>query len=204
MRYWFYVVAILLSAWPTPLAHAADRDADECENAKDTNRGIAACTRLIESGRASAGVYGSRAVKYMGRKAWSLAIADMTEAIRLDPKDFSQYIMRGDCLTKNGDYDLAIADLTKAIRLHQFDMKSGKASATTDAGFDYWLRGKAYHAKGDYDRAIADFTAAIQRSPKWGSPYEDRSKAYKTKGDAARARADHQEALRLDPNVGGH
>jgi tetratricopeptide (TPR) repeat protein len=183
MRYWFSVAAIILSAWMTPPALATDRDLEECKHAKDADRSIAACTRLIESGRASASVYVSRAVSYMRKKAWGLAIADMTEAIRLKPENYPYYGMRGDFLTSNGDYDLAIADLTKAIRLHQSDMKSGKVSVKTDSGFTYWLRGRAYHAKGDYDHAIADFTAAIHRRPKSGYYYEYRSKAFKAKGD---------------------
>ncbi|MGJ0510829.1 tetratricopeptide repeat protein [Methylocystis sp.] len=198
MRYWFSIAAVILSAWLTPPALAADRDLHDCK----TNLTIAACSRVIESGTGDAQVYSSRAVAYMKKKAWSLAIADITEAIRLNPEYFGHYLMRGDFRTRNGDYDLAIADLTKSIRLHQSDMKSGKVSVKTDSGFDYLLRGKAYHAKGDYDRAIADQTAAIQRSPKWTSPYEDRSKAYKAKGDDARALADHKEALRLDPKLG--
>lgn len=63
MRYLLSVMAIILSAWMISTAHAADRDLDACENAKDANRQIAACTRLIESGRASASAYERRAIR---------------------------------------------------------------------------------------------------------------------------------------------
>jgi tetratricopeptide (TPR) repeat protein len=45
------------------------------------------------------------------------AIADLTEAIRLDPKYVWAYASRGEAYRMKGDYDRAIADLTEAIRL---------------------------------------------------------------------------------------
>jgi Flp pilus assembly protein TadD len=44
------------------------------------------------------------------------AIADCTEALRLDPKDARAYSTRGDACYMQGDYDRAITDYTEAIR----------------------------------------------------------------------------------------
>ena len=45
------------------------------------------------------------------------AIADYTEAIRLDPKNANAYSNRGYAYSDKGDTDRAIADFTEAIRL---------------------------------------------------------------------------------------
>src|SRR5262249_5532558 len=120
-------------------------DAETC--AKESgNVAIAACTRAIESGR-----YKGRdlAVIYSKRgKAWNAkdrdrAIADHTEAIRLDPKNAVAYFSRGYAWLAK-DEDRAIADFNEAIRLNpQY------ASA-------YNNRGVLWSAKGYLDRAITD------------------------------------------------
>ena len=46
---------------------------------------------------------------------WELAIADFTEAIRLDSKDARSYDLRGCARCVNGEWELAIADFTEAI-----------------------------------------------------------------------------------------
>ena len=45
------------------------------------------------------------------------AIADLTEAIRLNPKHAEAYMFRGDTYQKKGNFDQAVADFTAAIRL---------------------------------------------------------------------------------------
>ena len=45
------------------------------------------------------------------------AIADFTEAIRLDPNPDLAYQWRGDAYSDKGEYDKAIADYTESIRL---------------------------------------------------------------------------------------
>ncbi len=54
-------------------------------------------------------------------------IADLSEAIRLDPHQATTYRNRGWAWLQKTEYDRAIADYTEAIRL-----EPGKASATTD------------------------------------------------------------------------
>ena len=46
------------------------------------------------------------------------AIADFTEAIRLNPNDAEAYYSRGCEYFEKGDHDRAIADFTEAIRLN--------------------------------------------------------------------------------------
>ena len=81
------------------------------------------------------------------------AIADYTEAIRLDPNYAEAYNNRGLALQSQGDLDGAAADYTKAIRL-----KPDYADA-------YKNRGLVRAATGDYNGAIADCTEAIRLDP---------------------------------------
>jgi tetratricopeptide (TPR) repeat protein len=115
------------------------------------------------------------------------AIADYTEAIRLNPKDAEVYERRGAAKYDRGDYDGAIADESVAIRLDPKD-----ASA-------YVKRGQAYRDKGDYAKAIADYNEAIRLHPKNASVYLWRAGAFGLKGDYDKAIADYNEAIRLDP-----
>jgi tetratricopeptide (TPR) repeat protein len=149
------------------------------------------------------------------------AIADYTEAIRLDPKYAWAYGRRGDAYGMKGDYDQAIADLTEAIRLDpKYDLAYGRRGAAyvmkedydraiadlteairLDPKYDlaYGRRGDAYGMKGDYDRAIADYTEAIRLDPEYDLAYGSRGDAYRMKGDYDRAITDYTEAIRLDP-----
>ena len=72
------------------------------------------------------------------RKAmYDRAIADFTQAIRLDPNDTKAYTERGSAYNAKGDNDRAIADFTQALRLNSNDVAA------------YNNRGNAYYYKGD-------------------------------------------------------
>jgi hypothetical protein len=90
----------------------------------------------------------AEAARLGGHPDW--AIADYTEAIRLDPKFSRAYGYRGNAYVGKGELDRAIADYTEAIRL---DPKSEIL---------YWQRASVYDAKGDHARAQADLEAAAE------------------------------------------
>ena len=50
-------------------------------------------------------------------KEYDKAIADYTEAIRLEPAQPAAYFNRGNARLEKKEYDKAIADYTEAIRL---------------------------------------------------------------------------------------
>jgi len=149
----------------------------------------------------------------------SRAIAEFTEAIRLNPNDSRAFAKRGDTYRKKGDYDRAIADITEAIRLDP------------TYAWAFGVRGVTHRAKGDrdnanaslrhlgtgeiesrflktddFDRAISDFTEAIRLNPvdsPWppylSKAYADRGKTNRRMCQYDRAIGDCTEAIRLDP-----
>jgi len=124
---------------------ASQKDRDDCNGSGD--QAIAACTEVINDSGESAG---DRAVAYYNRgnahadkgdldravaDYSNRAIADYTEAIRLNPKNANHYSYRPGAYEAKGDFDGAIADYTEAIRL---DPKNANL---------YIYRGNAYKAR---------------------------------------------------------
>jgi tetratricopeptide (TPR) repeat protein len=145
---------------------------------------------LIRRYPKSASGYQIRAGVYENIGDYDKAIADYTEAIRLDPKLKEAYEKRAALYKEHkGDYGKAIADYTEVIRLDPDDMK-------------YFNRAEAYEHKGDHDKAIADYTEAIRLGQKDGLDaglfYNFRARAYAKKGEHDKAIADCTEAIRLD------
>jgi S1-C subfamily serine protease/Flp pilus assembly protein TadD len=132
-----------------------------------------------------------RAWAHLTASEYDRAIADYTEAIRLDPKSAGPYCGRGLAYGGKREYDRAIADYTEAIRLDP-------TYATAYCG-----RAEAYHAEGDYDSAIADCTEAIRLEPGNVWMYYVRGGYYDSNGDYDGAIADFTEVIRLDPKNAG-
>ncbi len=163
----------------------------------DRARGIAELTEAIAIGPPYAVVYAVRGEMFQNDKEYDKAIADLTEAIRLDP-DPVTYARRGQFWHTKGEYDKAIADYDESIRL---DPNSALTSLT------YINRGIAWSDKGEFDKGIADFSDAIELgSEDDGAAYRFRGAARLDKASRDRAAvpeeaiADLNEAIRLDPN----
>jgi tetratricopeptide (TPR) repeat protein len=150
------------------LAFGMTRDAsvqaieDHCYNQHNdftAQQSFDACTQLIE-GRAHLtylsmdGVYDYRAIADQRLGDRSRALADYTQAVRLNAKDDYAYLHRGLIYLDAMRLDQAAADFTRA---HEIDPKSPWPVAD---------RGMAYAWKNDRERAEADFKAvrAIDRA----------------------------------------
>ncbi len=133
--------------------------------------------------------YVDRAAEYSSKGDYDRAIAELAEAIRIDPRYVRAYISRGIAWRKKGDLERALVDFNEAIRL---DPKLARA---------YVSRGIAWTKSGDLDRAIADYNDAIRLEPKLALAYTERGFAWQTKGDLDRAMADYNDAIRLDPRI---
>jgi lipoprotein NlpI len=187
--YWLLACLAVVALAGLPTVAAAD-DEDTCTK-QSGDLAIAACSRAIDSGRYTgrslAADYVKRGREYQARRDLDRALADFSEAIRLDPTFALAFNLRGLAYKIKGDFDRAIADDDEGIRL----------DPTIAAAFNN--RGSAYSAKGDVDRAIADYNEAIRLDPKISSAFNSRGFAYFIKGDLERAIADHSEAIRLNP-----
>ena len=183
-KYLFYPVILLVAAQP-----AAADDASRCYSETGDVK-IASCTRAINSGARNPAInYNNRGNAYHSKRDYDSAIADYSEAIRINPKYAMPYNNRGNSYHAKGDDDRAMADFNEAIRLDSKYLEPFNG------------RGNAYYSKHDYDSAIADYSAAIRINPKYALLYNNRGNTYHVKGDDDRAIADYNEAIQLISNI---
>ncbi len=167
-------------------------DTDFCANSAATiDDQIAACTRAITSGSLPTPVLSAtffdRGDAWRSKGDNDRAIADYSDAIRLNPQYARAFASRCGVWLIKGDNDRAVADCSEAIRL---DPQNAKFVHN---------RGMVWRRKGDYDRAIADYNEAIRLNPQDANTFNGRGVAWKFKGDYDRAIADYNEAIRLNP-----
>jgi tetratricopeptide (TPR) repeat protein len=136
-----------------------------------------------------------------GKAFFDQAVADFTEAIKIDPKATEAYLGRAGLYSQKNDYDPAIEDYSQALRL---DPKNEEA---------YTYRGGLYSQKGKYDEALADFNEALRLNPQCKNVHAFRGLMYFTQGVYSKENADYdkavenvdkavldiEEAVRLDP-----
>jgi len=118
---------------------------------------IKACTEIIESGRETpqrlAIAYFWRGHAWRDQDNLQRAIADFTEAIRLNPKYHAAYGWRGILLVDTGDYDGAVANYTDAIKVFP------------DDDWLFGCRGYAHFHRGDFPASADDLRRGIQLHP---------------------------------------
>ena len=187
------VAVLFVVAGPVLVPQAAADDFATCRDASG-DEAIAACTHAISSGGWRgldlAAAYDHRCHAYNGKGDSAHAIADCSDAIRINPRYQYAYVFyadRGDAYRAKGDLDRAITDYNEAIRLD-----SNYADAYND-------RGRAYETKANYDRAIADYSEAISLNPNYELAYGNRGRAYLYGGNPAKALDDVRRASELDP-----
>ncbi len=187
------IVAIVLAHFiaASPASARQSSDWREC-NGSDIDARIAACTRILDSGRRESSnnravAYNNRGLGTFGKGDADRAIRDFDAAIQLKPNDPIIFYNRGLTYYDKADYDRAIRDYEEAISLNP------KYSAAYNA------RGNVYFAKGEYDKAIAGYEDAIRVFPKNAVAYANRGNAYLNKRDLDRAIRDYDEAIRINP-----
>jgi tetratricopeptide (TPR) repeat protein len=110
------------------------------------------------------GAYLNRGNVYDLINEYQKAIADYTEAIRLDPQNANAYNNRGLSYKNLEEYDQAIADVNEAIRLNPED------------AFSYQIRGVSYGALEEYEKASVDLYKAADLYQQQGDRYRRLSK----------------------------
>jgi tetratricopeptide (TPR) repeat protein len=164
---------------------------------------IAACTRAINSGRLTgrdlAGTFLYRGTAYKGNRDFDRAIADFSEAIRLNPDSPFAYGQRGLVYNQMSDYDRAIADLTRFIALNPGRQYLADAYIARAMAYAAIVRATDYADKDRFDSEIADLTKAIALRPDYALLFKTRGSAYELKGQHDMAIADYRAVLRIDP-----
>ena len=183
------VAAFLMLASPVLMSRAIADDAATCSSEHQDAK-IAACTNAINSGRWSgAGLswaYKNLAKGYYDKGDYNRAIAEVTEAIRLDPKLSNPYTDRGQYYYSLKKYDEAIANFDQAILLNSGDI-----------AWAYGDRGNAYYAKGEDQKAIDNYDHAIAIDPNYAAAYTARGLLYEKAGAIDRALADYTASLKV-------
>jgi len=152
---------------------------------------LAACNALISKADDRNLTYhlGARAFAYEQLNDHAHALADLSEAIRLNPGEAGNYLNRGFIYQEMGDTQHAIPDFTQAIALRP------------DQPGAYLRRGSAYEHLGELRKAVADFTQVVALDPKRAEGYYYRGEAYADLGDEERAKPDFAMASHLDPRL---
>src|SRR5437667_7763689 len=127
---------------------AADDPIALCSGDSAPEAAIEACSRLIASGRMAGAELGKalfwRGYAHDRQGATDSAIADYSEAIRLDPTTAAAYEGRARILTETGHRDRAIADWSEIVRLDPNNLTA------------HINRGVLRFFTGDLDHAIED------------------------------------------------
>jgi tetratricopeptide (TPR) repeat protein len=206
-----FALLLAASALPIPASAQTPQELNWC-NGKDgatPDRQIGGCTALIESGKLTgknlAFAFNNRGNAYLNKKDYDRAIANYSDAIRLDPSYAVAFRNRGLTYRYKKDHDRAIADYSDAVRL---DPKYAGAyndrcfyraiigqlqQALADCNESLRIRpndantldsrGFAHLKLGEYDQAIADYNAALKRNPKLAGSLYGRGIAKLKKGD---------------------
>lgn len=92
---------------------------ETCNNYRESQKAVAACTRMIGEGtfKPMFHVYCARGIAYSWSRSYDRAIADFNESLRLEPKDSITYGQRGIAYKLKGNRAQALADLQTAVAL---------------------------------------------------------------------------------------
>jgi Tfp pilus assembly protein PilF len=114
------------------------------------------------------------------------ALADLNQALRLEPEHSSWWSSRGLAYEGLHEDERALHDYDEALRLDPQDART------------YNNRGLVYKAAKNYERAIRDYSQALRLDPDWSDAYFNRANAYKALKEYDPAVRDYNEAIRLD------
>ena len=116
------------------------------------------------------------------------AQADVSEALRLAPKNARAFYVRAVIAAAQQHADEELANYDRSLQLDPRDYVVLKA------------RGYERSARGDYEGAVQDYNAALELLAGDSWLFGARGSCWANKGDNEKAFADFTEAIRLDPS----
>lgn len=150
---------------------------------------IKALTVKLASNPDDANTLYRRGQVYASKGAYSLAIKDFDDTIRLNPKDVEAFNNRCWARTVVGDLQAALKDCNEALR-----MRPNFVDALDS-------RGLVNLKSGQTKNAIADFDAALKINPRLTSSLYGRGLAKQRSGAMADGDLDITNAKAMDPNI---
>jgi hypothetical protein len=126
---------------------------------------------------------------YASKGAYTLAIKDFDDSIRLNPKDVEAFNNRCWARTVVGDLQAALKDCNEALRL-----RPNFVDALDSRGLVNLKSGMAKNA-------IADFDAALKINPRLTSSLYGRGLAKQRNGSVSEGDLDISNAKAMDPNI---
>jgi hypothetical protein len=126
---------------------------------------------------------------YASKGAYSLAIKDFDDSIRLNPKDVEAFNNRCWARTVIGDLQAALKDCNEALRLRPNFVDALDS------------RGLVNLKSGQAKNAIADFDAALRINPRLTSSLYGRGLAKQRNGSYSEGDLDIANAKAMDPNI---
>ena len=191
-----FATALLIAVVSLLPTRASAQSAEEwnCRgDTRDLDAQIEGCTRAIRSGKYRgkdlAWAYTNRGSVYDYKKDFDHAIADLTEAIRLDPDATVAYQDRAASYRNTGQYTRALDDLNHALRLAPGDART------------LMSRGVIYLKLNAAARATVDFDASLRIDPKFAPSLYGRGVAKLKEGDRDGGQADIDAAMAIQPTM---
>jgi hypothetical protein len=126
---------------------------------------------------------------YASKGAYSLAIRDFDDSLRLNPKDVEAFNNRCWARTVIGDLQAALKDCNEALRLRPNFVDALDS------------RGLVNLKSGQTKNAIADFDAALKINPRLTSSLYGRGIAKQRNGSISEGELDITNAKAMDPNI---
>lgn len=119
------------------------------------------------------------------------AIADLTEGLRIDPKNKNGYFNRSIAYYSTRQYDKALGDYEAYVKIDPFNANV------------WYETGMIQRSMNKNQEAVASLNKAIQLNPGIGVAYLERARAYAQQGNKTAAQQDYQRAgqmgIKMEP-----
>jgi Caspase domain/Tetratricopeptide repeat len=176
---------------PSPPPVVADKPADKDDgtSALADDPTIKTLTAKLADNPDDANALYRRGQVYASKGAYTLAISDFDNSLRLNPKDVEAYNNRCWARTVTGDLQAALKDCNEALRLRPNFVDALDS------------RGLVNLKSGQAKNAIADFDAALRINPRLTSSLYGRGLAKQRNGSISEGELDINNAKAMDPNI---
>jgi Tfp pilus assembly protein PilF len=177
---------------PVEIPPLADKPVDKNDNQNPSladDPTIKSLTQKLNDNPDDANALYRRGQVYASKGAYSLAINDFSDSLRINSKDVEAYNNRCWARTVIGDLQAALKDCNEALRLRPSFVDALDS------------RGLLNLKSGQTKNAISDFDAALRINPRLTSSLYGRGLAKQRNGSMSDGEVDISNAKAMDPNI---